>query len=87
MYRLIKSVTASEEQRFDFRRTERDREELQQSPMDEQITKHKKANGFSVERTEDKKKHLSQEEMDNPPKSLAAAEANIASKDAPADRD
>jgi len=43
---------------------------------------HKKANDFSVERTKDKKKHLSQEKMDNPPKSLAAAEARIASKDA-----
>jgi hypothetical protein len=43
---------------------------------------HKKANDFSVERTKDKKKHLSQEEMDSPLKSLAAAEASIASKDA-----
>jgi hypothetical protein len=84
MYRLIKSVTASEDHRFDFRHTERDREELQQSPMDERIWVHKKANGFSVERSEDKKKHLSQEEMDNPPKSLAATKASIASKDAPA---
>jgi hypothetical protein len=52
--------------------------------MDERIWVQKKANGFSVERSEDKKKHLSQEEMDNPPKSLAAAKASIASKDAPA---
>jgi hypothetical protein len=52
--------------------------------MDERIWVHKKANGFSVERLEDKKKHLSQEEMDNPPKSLAATKASIASKDAPA---
>jgi hypothetical protein len=50
--------------------------------QDEQIWVHKKANGFSVERTKDKKKHLSQEEMDSPLKSLAAAEASIASKDA-----
>ncbi len=50
--------------------------------QDEQIWVHKKANGFSVERTKDRKKHPSQEEMDNPPKSLAAAEARIASKDA-----
>jgi hypothetical protein len=55
--------------------------------MDEQIWVHKKANGFSVERSEDKKKHLSQEEMDNPSKSLAAAEVSITSKDAPTDRD
>jgi hypothetical protein len=82
MYRLSKSVTALEEQRFDFRHTKRDHEELQQALQDEQIWVHKKANGFSVERTKDKKKHLSQEEMDNPLKSLAAAEASMASKDA-----
>ncbi len=50
--------------------------------QDEPFWVHKKANGFSVERTKDKKRHLSQEEMDNPLKSLAAAEASIASKDA-----
>ncbi len=82
MYRLSKSVTTLEEQRFNFRHTKRDHEELQQALQDEQIWVHKKANGFSVQRTKDKKKHLSQEEMDNPPKSLAAAKASIASKDA-----
>jgi hypothetical protein len=50
--------------------------------QDEQIWVHKKANGFNVERTKDKKKHLSHEEMDSPPKSMVAAEASIASKDA-----
>ncbi len=65
-----------------FQTYKMDREELQQALQDEQIWVHKKANGFSVERTKDKKKHRSQEEMDNPPKSLAAAEARIASKDA-----
>ncbi len=43
---------------------------------------HKKTNGFRVERTKDKKKHLSQEAQDSPLKSLVAAEASIASKDA-----
>ncbi len=65
-----------------FQTYKRDQEELQQALQDEQIWVHKKANGFSVERTKDKKKHLSQEEMDSPLKSLAAAEASIASKDA-----
>ncbi len=64
-----------------FQTYKMDHEELQQTLQDEQIWVHKKANGFSVERTKDKK-HRSQEEMDNPPKSLAAAEARIASKDA-----
>ncbi len=65
-----------------FQTYKRDHEELQQALQDEQIWVHKKTNGFSVQRTKDKKKHLSQEEMDNPPKSLAAAKASIASKDA-----
>jgi hypothetical protein len=65
-----------------FQTYKMDHEELQQALQDEQIWVHKKANGFSVERIKDKKKHLSQEEMDNPLKSLAAAEASIASKDA-----
>jgi chromosome segregation ATPase len=65
-----------------FQTYKRDHEELQQALQDEQIWVHKKANGFSVERTKDKKKHLSQEEMDSPLKSLAATKASIASKDA-----
>ncbi|CAM6009909.1 unnamed protein product [Sphagnum balticum] len=65
-----------------FQTYKRDHEELQQVLQDEQIWVHKKANGFIVERTKGKKKHQSQEEMDNLLKSLAAAEASIASKDA-----
>jgi hypothetical protein len=82
MYRLSKSVTALEEQRVRFQTYKRDHEELRQALQDEQIWVHKKANGFGVERTKDKKKHLSQEAQDSPLKSLAAAEASIASKDA-----
>ncbi|CAN5977108.1 unnamed protein product [Sphagnum jensenii] len=65
-----------------FQTYKRDHEELQQALQDEQIWVHKKANGFSFERTKGKKNHLSQEEMDKLLKSLAAAEASIASKDA-----
>jgi hypothetical protein len=59
MYRLSKGVTALEEQRVRFQTYKRDHEELRQALQDEQIWVHKKANGFGVEITKDKKKHLS----------------------------